>query len=190
MTVGAVLLAAGASHRFGAEEKLLAPLNGDALIRHAARIVAGFPVRLAVVSSDAVRAEVERSGIPCLTVPAGRGQGDNLAAGVRAIGDVDRLAVFLGDMPFLRAEDVARLLSTDPHRPACATLNGVPLPPAIFPRHWLPRLAVLSGDRGAGALLRAGDVAHPAIPAAHLRDVDRKGDLDPIQSDRGSLSPM
>lgn len=188
MTVVAVLLAAGASRRFGAEDKLLEPLNGVALVRHAARLAARFPRALGVVSSVRVQAEVAAEGLDTLLLPDGLGQGDSLAAAVAQVGAVSRLAVFLGDMPLLTDADADAILAADPARPACAVLNGVTMPPAIFPHDWLPRLAALTGDRGAGSLLRAASPAPLPIPAARLRDVDRPADLQAIQSPMASVS--
>ncbi|MCJ8140168.1 nucleotidyltransferase family protein [Falsirhodobacter halotolerans] len=188
MILGAVLLAAGASRRFGAEDKLLTPVRGVPMVCHAARLVARFPKRLAVVSSDAVRPVIEAEGVSTHRIPAG-GQGDSLAAAVSRLGAVDRLAVFLGDMPDLTAGDVDRLLATDPSRPACAVLDGVMMPPVIFPRAWLSDLTALTGDRGAGALLRAASPTLVSLPPSRLHDVDRPEDLKAIQSDGAFVSP-
>jgi molybdenum cofactor cytidylyltransferase len=73
---------------------------------------------------------------------------------------------------------VARVLTAPPGQAVSAELDGAPLPPALFPAALFARLEALSGDRGAGAVLRAlpGRIAVP-VPPAHLRDIDLRSDL-------------
>lgn len=184
MTVGLLVLAAGRSERFGADDKLLADCGGRPLLAVTLANLGRVPVarRLAVVSSDAVAVLCRRAGFGVQWVPRGVGQGDSLAAGVRALqGQVARLVVALGDMPRLPPEAVTRLLDLPADQPACAAMGAIPMPPVVFPADWLPRLAGLSGDRGAGALLRdlPAETRLP-MPAAWLADVDRPDDLNRI----------
>lgn len=179
MTRAAVLLAAGASRRFGAEDKLLAPLNGQPLVLHAAQVLRALPVErhLAVVSSHAVGDRLRGVGLEVITIPPGRGQAASLVAAVSRLREETHLLVMLGDMPFLRADDVTPLLEADPDSPHGSRRDGIG-PPAIFPAAWFPRLAALTGDEGAGRLLRAlPPEAHLPVPASALRDIDTPDDL-------------
>ncbi|WP_435167471.1 nucleotidyltransferase family protein [Falsirhodobacter sp. 1013] len=174
MIVGA-LLAAGASRRFGAEDKLLAPLQGRPLVAHAAKRMtrAALDHCFAVVSSAEVAQAV---GVDTVMIPAGGGQADSLVAAVRHLPDTTtHLLILLGDMPYLEDEDLALILSGD--GPRCAVADGHVSPPALFPREWFPRLLTLRGDEGAGKLLRHHPEAHCPLPPASLRDIDRPDDL-------------
>lgn len=174
-----LLLAAGASRRFGEADKLLAPLGGRPLLAHAAAAMLAAPldVRIAVISNPALVLHLE--GFHVVRTPPG-GQADSLRAGLAAAGTPERLLVALGDMPDVTAAHLARVLKTATDDGAAASHDGAAaLPPACFPRSLLPALCGLSGDRGAGSLLR-GLPPERLIPAPGLlRDVDRPEDLGP-----------
>lgn len=172
-----VLLAAGASRRFGAADKLLALLDGQPLVSHAAAAMRGVPLarRIAVVSNPAVTAYVQ--GFEIVTIPSG-GQADSLRAGLEAAGAPERLLVALGDMPDVTPAHLARVIAAATDEAPAASHDGTaPLPPACFPRRLFPALAALEGDRGAGSLLR--DLPPEQLIAAPrlLRDIDRPKDL-------------
>lgn len=182
MIVGALLLAAGQSRRFGAPDKLLADLTGAPLVSHAAQAlrVPGIDHRIAVVASEKVADVLRPLGFAIKMLPQNQPQSASLAAGIAALTDhkVDRAIIMLGDMPFVQADDIARLLALPADQPACAWMGNAPTPPAIFPRSWFPQLTALTGDRGAGALLQ--DIpasARLSLPAGRLRDIDRPEDL-------------
>ena len=174
MTVAALLLAAGQSCRFGAEDKLLADLNGSPLVVHAARALTGVDLRLAVVSTQPVADLLRPEGFATLMVPPGP-QSASITAGVAELQRLGatRIVIALGDMALLLPDDIRALLALPSDRPGSAWLEDAPSPPAVFPASWFPRLLGLTGDRGAGALLRDLDTASRlAIPARRLRDVD------------------
>ncbi|MBC9247605.1 nucleotidyltransferase family protein [Paracoccus sp. 11-3] len=182
MITGALLLAAGQSRRFGASDKLLAELNGAPLVSHAARALSlpMIPHRVAVVASGDVAAILRPLGFAIVMQPQGRPQSTSLSAGIAEMErlGVARAIVMLGDMPFIQTEDIARLLVFPADQPASAWAANAPMPPAIFPKSWFPRLAALTGDRGAGALLKDLPAdARLTLPAERLRDIDRPEDL-------------
>ncbi|RMD92487.1 MAG: nucleotidyltransferase family protein, partial [Alphaproteobacteria bacterium] len=81
-TVG-ILLAAGASRRFGDADKLLAEARGRPLVSHAARALADvLPERVAVVSSAEVGAVL--AGFRLVRIPPGSAQSRALHAGLAA----------------------------------------------------------------------------------------------------------
>ena len=178
----AVLLAAGASRRFGAADKLLAGLRGRPLVAHAAAALrqSGLAPLIAVTTNPQVAALLPEFRIvrPDLPDPA---QSDSLRAGIaaaRALGAA-RVVVALGDMPdvppdLLRAV-AARATDT---LPAAATDGARVLPPACFPAALFDALLVARGDRGARGLLAGLPEAQrvPAAPGA-LRDIDTPADL-------------
>lgn len=186
MTIAALLLAAGQSRRFGAADKLLADLNGSPLVIHAARALSdpNIGLRLAVVTSPDVAALLQGEGFATLMLPPGP-QSTSIAAGVAALQrqGATRIVIALGDMPLLEPGDIAALLAMPPDQPASARLEDAPCPPAIFPADWFARLTTLTGDRGAGALLRdLPPAAMLAIPAQRLCDVDTPETLRALQT--------
>jgi molybdenum cofactor cytidylyltransferase len=186
VTVVGVLLAAGASRRFGGE-KLLAPL-GDSRVG----ILAARALRPAVERGVAVvRPEDEKlarllevEGFePLPFAGAARGMGASLAFGVAAAADADGWLVGLADMPFLEATTVARVaerLRLGSDRIVAPSFRGRRGHPVGFRQDLLPELLALHGDRGARSLL-ADHVAEVSLLECDdegiLLDVDSAGDL-------------
>ena len=190
--LAALVLAAGQSRRFGAADKLLAPVEGRPMLVHALEAAShpAVALRLAAVSSDPVAALVRAQGFEPVAVAPGGPQSASLTAGVAEASrrGATQLMILLGDMPFIRAADIDALLALAETGAACAEegpppsapppAHPTPLPPAVFPRALFPALAAATGDRGAGFLLRAIPAGRRLrLPPGHLRDIDRPADL-------------
>lgn len=172
-----LLLAAGASRRFGAADKLLATLHGRPLIEYAAAAMrnAGLDRRFAVIANPDLRRYLTDFHI--VQIDPGT-QSDSLRAGLAAAGQPDRLLIALADMPDVTAAHLDRVLvRTRDDRPAASRGDGRPMPPACFPQAWLRRLAMLAGDRGAGHLIRDLPAAALVQAKGLLADIDRPDDL-------------
>ena len=181
----ALVLAAGAARRFGGD-KLAAPFRGEPLLHHAIRAARAAPVtRVIVVCSDRVEVgdwpgspavEAVRIGSTALS--------ESLQAGVAAAGDVAGLYVFLGDMPLIPHDVAHRLATSIDGRfavvPRHAGKNGHPV---LLSAQAFPEIARLTGDEGAGRLLKQrDDVAFVAVANdGILLDVDRAEDLARLQ---------
>jgi len=187
-----ILLAAGYSRRFGAN-KLLAPLppgHAEAgvpiAIAAARRLAAALPEPVAVTRprSQKIARMLRESG--CRTVTcrnAADGMGTSLAAGVRACEDADGWVIALADMPFIRAETVARIARALEEGAAIAApaWRGERGHPVGFARRFRDDLLALSGDEGARGILMQHpdwitvlDVDDPGV----VRDVDTPVDLE------------
>ncbi|MEL6169702.1 MAG: nucleotidyltransferase family protein [Pseudomonadota bacterium] len=182
MTTAAILLAAGHSRRFGPDEKLLAPYDGNPVIAYAADAATTLaPDHLiAVVRSDQVARHL--SGFTIVAPAAETNtQSDSLRAGLAEAMRLgaDRVLIILGDMPGVTPALMRNVLArASPSTPSAAYDGANILPPVCFPRPWYGRIAGLAGDRGAGMLLRDLPqsqlvLADPAL----LQDVDTPGDL-------------
>ncbi|WP_378944673.1 NTP transferase domain-containing protein [Paracoccus sp. R86501] len=172
-----LLLAAGASRRFGPEDKLLAGYRGRPLVSYAADAMraADLDDRVAVVTNDAVAAHLQ--GFRIIRIEQGQ-QSDSLRAGLAAVGDPDRLLIALADMPLVTTAHLDAVLKLARDDAIAASHDGsTALPPACFPRSKLPALATLKGDQGAGRLLR--DLPQDAFVHAPdlLIDIDTRHDL-------------
>lgn len=183
--IGTVLLAAGLGSRFGAAPKLLARLDGKPLVRHAAEAALGARPRpvVAVLGAHAEAVRDALAGLDLVRVdnPDYRtGLASSLRAGLAALPATCAAAiVVLGDMPRVTAAHLDRL--------AEAFAGAPELPAAVVPvqagrrgnpvllnlRRLGPDIARLTGDHGAGPLLRGRpDVLEiPGDPATAL-DVD------------------
>jgi len=190
----AIILAAGAGSRFGGG-KLLAPWRGGVLLDGALAAAFAAPVRGVTVVwgadpavAEAAEAFAERGGNRerlrlVHAVRHAEGLSASLAAGVAALpDDGEGVYVFLGDMPRIPTGLAAPMAAALAHgalavAPAFQGRRGHPV---LFARSLWPRLLALSGDRGAGELLRELGEAVALIPAADhgvLYDVDRREDL-------------
>ncbi len=190
--IAAILLAAGASIRFGGANKLLAVLDGRAVITHTTAAVAASRVREIVVvtapDDAAVRAALAQ--LPCrfVTNPAPeRGMGSSIASGIAALdGSVGGAFVVPGDMPHLETNLLDRLIDAfDAEHGRAAiypvTPEGKQRNPVLWPAHLFARLAALDGPHGAKAILRDPALRTHALPWHNTRtfhDIDIPEDLD------------
>lgn len=181
--VGAILLAAGESRRFGEADKLLADLDGRPLARHVAERLAGLGLGalIAICSNDDVAELLADAGFMIVRndMPS-KGLSRSLALGVTAAAtlDIDAALLCLADMPDATASHLRALLTAfDAERaPIVASeLRGEPMPPALFGKAHFPALRAQTGDRGARDLLHLA-MRVPATPAT-LADVDTPEDL-------------
>ncbi|TXN38828.1 nucleotidyltransferase family protein [Methylobacterium sp. WL30] len=183
--IGAVLLAAGRGTRFGAEPKLLARLDGTPLVRHAAEAALASRARPVVVvlgaHAVAVRAVLHDLDLVFVENAAfGSGLSTSLRAGLAALpAETDAAVILLGDMPRVTPAQIDRLAAAyRAAKPAPSavvpTIAGRRGNPVLLDRRVLgDALASLSGDHGAGPLLkgRADVLEIPGEPGTAL-DVD------------------
>jgi molybdenum cofactor cytidylyltransferase len=162
----AVVLAAGASSRFGSQ-KLLAPLAGRPVLQHVLDTLAAAGLAdVVVVLGDAAAAIEEgigwRSERRVVNPRPQDGLSSSLRVGLDVIAEWDPAPVaaliVLGDQPLLRPEVVWAVLQAaeaDPSRPMVRTRyadDGAPNPVLVRRAAWA-LAAGLSGDRGLGPLL-------------------------------------
>lgn len=178
------VLAAGAGTRFGGG-KLDVPVAGRLLGSYAveaarplgvSKIVVGRPVpefaNEAMALGDAQLLKNKRAD-------EGLGTSVALAAMQAAAAGAPALLLLAADMPLVTTATLRKLVKACAGgRPAAAVYpDGSFGIPACFPADWFAALAGLEGDKGAGALLLAADVAAVKVPAAELADVDTAEDL-------------
>lgn len=154
-----VLLAAGASSRYGAADKLLADLGGQPVLSYAARCFAGesFGARIAVTApgQEARQAILRSHGWTLVeNAEAASGQASSLRAGIGLAASDPALSqalILLSDMPFVPEAHLHALLASEAEA-AMTDAGGVLLPPALFKRAQFEALRGLSGDRGAKSI--------------------------------------
>ena len=187
MHVGALLLAAGFSNRFGGI-KLLARLNNGSTIfaQTLNRLSAAVEEVVIITRPDLVSAlEADESQIQPFD-HADQGMGASLAFGMKFTKHWDACIVCLSDMPFVRSATYSLLIeSADKDRIVIPKFNGTRGNPVVFGCKYFDSLAELDGDLGGKSLLARYpqdlmpiEVTDPAI----LTDIDTQADLANLQS--------
>ncbi|WP_265110986.1 nucleotidyltransferase family protein [Halosolutus halophilus] len=189
--VAGVLLAAGTSSRFGDENKLLATVEGEPVVRHAARTLVRSAVDpvVAVLGHEADRVRSELEGLAVETVvneAYDTGQASSLRTGIRAIRERDRepdaAVVALGDMPFVSPASVDTLVTAyaaDAGDAIAAAFDGTRGNPVLFDERFFDALTDVDGDVGGREILLESDasvlvsVDDPGV----RRDIDVPGDV-------------
>lgn len=163
-SLAAVLLAGGASRRFGAANKLLAAVDGTPIVARVAReILAGSVGELVVVTGAAHDTYVTAlAGLPvrfAQNADWDAGIGGSIATGVRALsGTAEGAFIVPGDLANLKADVFRKLAAAFSEASAervvvPVTAAGAQRNPVLWPRRLFPRLQALSGPQGGKSLL-------------------------------------
>ena len=187
LRVAGVILAAGASRRMG-NNKLLLELEGESLIRRAAKraLAAGLSPVVVVLGheADRLRAELRDLALAFALNPAYTGPtSGSLHQGLNALGsDVDAVVVMLGDMVRVTTETLAMLIAAarGTEAPLVVSRYGVvTAPPLLFRRSLFGELLAWTGEGCGKAVVQAHK--HEAMyvdrPEALLMDVDTPEDF-------------
>lgn len=189
MRIGAVVLAAGLSTRFG-ENKLLVCIQNRPMVGYALDALEAVPepcVRAAVVSDARVADYVRSRGVRVIVNDdPGRGQAHSVALAAEAMRNMDAVLLMAADQPLIRPESVVRLVrafAAGDKGMACLRDSTHMGNPAIFSSAYVPELMALEGDRGAGRLLRAHREDVLVVPCTiddELSDADTPEALEQI----------
>ena len=194
--IGAVVLAAGQSRRMGAENKLLAEVDGAPLLRHAVDTALASQADgvIVVTGHEAERVRAELDGQPLTFTHNPRyaeGLSTSLQAGLAALpSDVDGAVILLGDMPRVGPEHIDRLIAAfNPleGRAICVpTQRGKRGNPVLFAQSLFDEIRHVAGDVGARHLIgtHADLVCEvPIDDEAIFTDVDTPEALADIRGD-------
>jgi molybdenum cofactor cytidylyltransferase len=185
----------------GGANKLLAEVQGRALIAHVVSAVLGSRARPVVIvtghDASGVREALQREGVLervelVHNEAHGEGMSTSLRAGIAALGSgVDAALIVLGDLPRLRAahvEAVADAFVPGAERDLCAPVfEGRRGHPVLFPARCFPALLAVTGDQGGRDVLRDQAQRVKLVTVADdgvLVDVDTPADLEAARSSR------
>lgn len=192
--VTAIVLAGGLGRRMGGPNKLLLPLDGQAVVGRTVReVLASRCARvLVVLGFEAERVRRELEGLPVefvLNENFEEGMGTSVRAGAAAVHDGSAVVVCLGDMPLVGAAVIDALI--DAYRAgtniqACQPVyEGKRGNPVLWGPASLPALRQLQGDEGARALLRRLDESLALVEVGSgsvLLDADTPEDLQRLNN--------
>jgi molybdenum cofactor cytidylyltransferase len=199
--VGAIILAAGVSSRFGQAKQLLV-FRGETLVRRAVRsAVEGGCARVAVVvgsTRDRIETELrETSAIIVENSQWQRGLGTSIRFGLRhqldSQPDLGAVVLLVCDQPFVDGRIIASLISEweDSRKPivACRYADTLGVP-ALFERARFKALLALSDTSGAKALIEScpTDVAQIEFEKGAV-DIDTPADLEQIRMEGCEILP-
>lgn len=185
--IDVLVLAAGRSLRAGGPNKLLLPWQGKAVVVHAVDAALGSRAESVHVVTGHDQASLHEAlharPVHWIHNPNYRsGISSSIAAGVAELApDLDGMVLCLGDMPWVRSQQINRLIDGfDPNAVRVATFGNRRGHPVLFPRAWFGELMQLAGDDLARCLfdgLASSVVEVPMSDDAVLRDVDHREDL-------------
>ncbi|MGH6735043.1 MAG: nucleotidyltransferase family protein [Methyloceanibacter sp.] len=202
--LGAILLAAGCSSRFGRDNKLLAKINGQPMVRVVADALFGascIDEVLVVTGHDAPAVEGTLDGLKVrfiFNADWRDGMGGSIALGVSKLAAaLDGAAIVPGDMPFLTSSVIDRLGAKFQEYDGTsivfpATPAGEQRNPVIWPRRFFGLLEDLTGPEGGKRLLiELADSSCPVlIPDERLLlDIDAPDDMPDASKDSQPQAP-
>lgn len=181
----ALILAAGASRRFGTP-KQRATINGQPLLRRCVeRTAEAVDHTWVILGAHAVQLTPLLTGLP-VTIRTNRdwalGLGHSIRTGIEALpASCTGVMLVLADQARIRVEDYRRLADTwrrAPETIAAARYGSVTGAPVIIPRHLFHELAQLNGDVGARAVIQRHEHDVTAVPIPNATfDLDTPEDL-------------
>jgi molybdenum cofactor cytidylyltransferase len=184
-----VVLAAGASRRFGTPKQLF-PWRGRSFLElalwHADQTLPGRVVVVTGAYTERLDGIIGASGAIQVHNPGwNEGMASSIRAGVAALpADCAAALLMPCDQPLVDADDLMRLVSVWDGAQEQAVASGYAGTfgiPAVIPARLFPALAELRGDRGARSLLEreARSLQVCEIPAGHL-DIDQDADAESL----------
>ena len=189
----ALVLAAGASSRFGSAKQLVRvagrPLLHTAVTRAAEVTGNALIVVLGAGAGRLAPLLKHAPGSIVVNREWREGLGSSIRAGVaRLPAACSGVMLLLADQAAVTADDLRRLAGAWRRQPqyiAAALYGGVSGVPAVFPRSAFRELGELRGDVGARALLRrnAARVVRVPMPSAAI-DIDTAEDLLALEAPR------
>lgn len=185
VAIGAILLCAGQSQRYGPENKLLGDYKGQPLICSALQTLRALDVEEKIVvtgfEASKITPMVREFVIEtCYNPNFKEGMGSSIRTGVQALSfHLDAYLIMLGDMPSVTVGLCNLVIDTFQSgnrqtliRPS---FGGQPGHPVLIPAHYRRNLIALQNDQGLRDIIACGQIPFKTIEtadAACLYDID------------------
>ncbi len=188
--VAVIVLAAGASTRFGQPKQLFA-YGGEPLIKRAAKAALDTGARPVIIvlgaNAPIIAPQLGELDDAVRIITNERweeGLASSLSTGIGAVTSIapqsDGVLITLADQPFVNAAALQRLLHAfdDDSRIIAAEYSGTIGVPAIVGCEYFDALCALRGDAGAGNWLRSNRSAVTRVPVSEAAiDIDTGADV-------------
>jgi molybdenum cofactor cytidylyltransferase len=199
--IGAIILAAGSSRRFGDDKRKSRLPNGDTLLEATIRKATDCLSEVLVVLraddhafadtlANTLSTRPDNHNITFYLAPdSAQGMAHSLANGISQTQDWEAALVMLGDMPFVEANTIETILNTyTAHKNHNTNPAPIVVPclgeklghPVLFSQRYFAEIANLTGDRGARPVIDAHPenlVKLPTTDNGVLLDIDKPTDL-------------
>lgn len=181
---GAIILAAGFSHRFGSDKRLADFNSSTILLASIGSTLNIYDDVVVVLRYEDSLIEEQLASLPVRIVHAPKqpiGLGVSIATGINVIRNCgcDTASICLGDMPYMaEALHQSLLLHAEPSMIVRPVFNQQPGHPVIFGKDFFHFLMKLHGDDGAMKIIKEHPQQLKMIPVsddAVIRDIDRPG---------------
>lgn len=187
MSLHTLILAAGASRRFGARPKQLAKINGQTMLERAVQLAHSVSDTSVVLGCEYQQlVPVVQTAKVIIHSEWQEGIGSSISCGVASLPNhVTAVMVMLCDQVAITQEDLGELVKCynnskrdeSDGKIVCASYAGRLGVPAIFPRRFFSQLVSLQGDLGAKKIIEANEVL--AMPLARAAvDIDTQENLN------------
>ena len=194
--VGAIILAAGSSRRFGDDKRKATLQNGNMLIENTINIAAKTLDSVLVVLrfgdrafADELDSKINIPGISYFLAPdSAKGMAHSLSNAIQKAVGMDAAMIFLADMPYIKEETITKLINAynanqDLQPIVIPTSSGTPGHPVIFDKAYFNEIQSLEGDRGARPVVDAHQdklIQVEIDDSGILRDIDTLDDIEAI----------
>ncbi len=187
--IAGLVLAAGSSVRMG-RNKLLFRLNGETVVRRAARLgLAALDPVVVVLGHEAEVVQAELAGLPCrTTVNPDHAQGfhTSVRTGLATLPvDVEAAVVLLADMPLVTSAMLAQLVKRyrETGAPLVVSRYGDTFaPPHLYARRLFAELAESEESRKRVIRRHRTEAVVLSWPAAALSDLDVPADRERVEA--------
>lgn len=190
--IAAIILAAGKSSRMGGPNKLLAEVEGQTLVRHAAQAALGSNVSQCILVTGHMAEDISKAvdGLDlqiAYNPDFADGMAGSIRVGMSAVDtDVEAVVVLLGDMPGITSATLGGLIETYRNSERAlivtATAGGKRGNPVLWDKRFFGALKTLTGDIGARHVIAENPefVRDYEIGAAARLDLDTPEALDAV----------
>ena len=183
---GCLVLAAGASRRFGSPKLLHTMADGRPLIQHTLQAICKSGLEVVVVHKPNDTALINALTPFNITLVENNaeapnsGMGTSIAAGVAATPHWQGWLICLSDMPFIKTETYKQLATCLQHHPmVIPCLGNQKGHPRGFQHSHRQALLNLKGDQGPKQLIQSSNDTYflPVEDSGVIQDIDRPEDL-------------